>query len=53
MICTGSQGEPRAALPRIAAGDHPDVDLCEGDVVVFSSRVIPGNEKRLADCTIN
>ena len=47
MICTGSQGEPRAALPRIAAGDHPDVDLSEGDVVVFSSRVIPGNEKAI------
>lgn len=44
MICTGSQGEPRAALPRIAAGDHPDVSLENGDAVIFSSRVIPGNE---------
>lgn len=44
MICTGSQGEPRAALPRIAYGDHPDVTLEEGDAVIFSSRIIPGNE---------
>jgi ribonuclease J len=47
LICTGSQGEPRAALGRIAADDHPHVTLEEGDVVVFSSRVIPGNEKAI------
>jgi ribonuclease J len=47
IICTGSQGEPRAALPRIAAGEHPNVDLNKGDVVIFSSRVIPGNEKAI------
>jgi ribonuclease J len=44
LICTGSQGEPRAALPRIARDDHAHVKLVEGDVVIFSSRIIPGNE---------
>ena len=44
MICTGSQGEPRSALARIANEDHPAVTLEDGDVVIFSSRMIPGNE---------
>jgi ribonuclease J len=48
LICTGSQGEPRAALARIARDDHPHIVLEEGDVVIFSSRVIPGNEKAIA-----
>lgn len=47
-ICTGSQGEPQAALPRIAIDDHRHVKLDEGDVVVFSARAIPGNEKAIA-----
>jgi ribonuclease J len=47
MICTGSQGEPRAALARIAREDHPNVTLETGDVVIFSSRIIPGNEKSI------
>jgi ribonuclease J len=46
-IVTGSQGEPRAALARIAERQHPEIALNEGDTVIFSSRTIPGNEKTI------
>ena len=47
FLCTGSQGEQRAALARIANGTHPDLHLEKDDNVIFSSRIIPGNEKKL------
>jgi ribonuclease J len=47
-LCTGSQGEPRAALARIAEDQHPEVTLAKGDRVIFSARTIPGNEKAVA-----
>jgi ribonuclease J len=47
-LCTGSQGEPRAALARIAQDEHPDVTLSRGDRVIFSARPIPGNEKAIS-----
>ena len=46
-LCTGSQGEFGSALARIATGEHRTAPLDPGDVVIFSSRVIPGNEKRV------
>ena len=47
LLCTGSQGEPMGALNRIANDIHPDVNLESGDTVIFSSKIIPGNEKKL------
>jgi ribonuclease J len=47
LVCTGSQGEPRAALARIAREDHPNITLEKGDAAIFSSRIIPGNEKAI------
>jgi ribonuclease J len=47
LLCTGSQGEPRAAIARIAEDIHPHVSLEAGDLVIFSSKTIPGNEKEV------
>lgn len=47
FLVAGSQGEPRSALSRIAADTHPNVSLGEGDTVIYSSRVIPGNERAI------
>jgi ribonuclease J len=44
FICTGSQGEPRATMAKLASGEHRDLVLEAGDTAVFSSRIIPGNE---------
>ncbi|WP_028136078.1 ribonuclease J [Bradyrhizobium japonicum] len=52
-LCTGSQGEPRAALARIANDDHPEITLNRGDSVIFSSRTIPGNEKAVSSIVNN
>ena len=46
-LCTGSQGEPMGAMMRIANYIHPDVYIEKGDAVIFSSKIIPGNEKKL------
>ncbi|MCF6321713.1 MAG: ribonuclease J, partial [Rhizobiaceae bacterium] len=49
IILTGSQGEPRAAMAKIAHGEHRNVSLAPGDTVVYSSRIIPGNEKAIIE----
>ena len=46
-LATGSQGEPMGAMNRIINGTHPEVFLEDGDCVIFSSKIIPGNEKKL------
>ena len=46
-LCTGSQGEPNGAMMRISNYIHPDVLIENGDTVIFSSKIIPGNEKKL------
>jgi len=46
-LCTGSQGEPNGAMKRISNYIHPDVNIELGDTVIFSSKIIPGNEKKL------
>ena len=46
-LCTGSQGEPNGAMMRISSYRHPDVMIEEKDTVIFSSKIIPGNEKKL------
>lgn len=45
FICTGSQGEPRASMAKLAGDDHRDLVLEEGDTAIFSARIIPGNER--------
>lgn len=48
IICTGCQGEPLAALSKIARNEHPNIRLSAGDTVIFSSRKIPGNETKVS-----
>src|SRR5574341_360437 len=48
VLASGTQGEPRSALSRLARGEHPDLSLSPGDLVVLSSRFIPGNELAIA-----
>lgn len=53
MVVTGSQGEARAQLARIARGEHPEISLRKGDTVIFSARPIPGNEREIIDVKNN
>ena len=48
-LCTGSQGEQRGAMARIARGEHSKITLGDGDSVIFSSKIIPGNEKTIGE----
>lgn len=52
-LVAGSQGEPRSALARIARDDHPFIELGQGDLVCFSARAIPGNEKKIGEVINN
>jgi ribonuclease J len=52
IVATGSQGEPLSAIARMAAGEHKQIEVMPGDTVIFSARVIPGNERAIAR-TIN
>lgn len=49
VLCTGCQGEPRGAMSRIAYRDHPFLEVEEGDTVIFSSKIIPGNERAIGE----
>ena len=49
IICTGSQGETNAALSRIADDNNKYIGITENDLIIFSSRVIPGNEKKISE----
>jgi ribonuclease J len=49
VVCTGAQGEPRSALSRLALGEHPALKLENGDLVILSSRQIPGNERSVGN----
>ena len=53
FLATGSQGEPMGAMNRIINGIHPDVYLESGDCVIFSSKIIPGNEKIVSFTKLN
>ena len=48
LLCTGCQGEPRAALNRIVSKSHRNIKIQQGDSVIFSSKIIPGNDKRIS-----